>query len=380
MIGPWLVRFQLCVSLLVLVSLLVFSPSPFLLSLGLIFASSMCVAALVTPLAIRISSIIGAMDVPGGRHIHLNATPRLGGIAVVTGVVAALLLASINYMPNLRALLMGSFLVFFVGLLDDVRPVKASVKLLFQVVACAFLISDGVHVLFFPDTWWGLIGRWGVTTLWIVGITNAVNFLDGMDGLLSGLVMGTSAIYFVLALLLGSNMLAYCSLALFCASFAFLGYNIKPARIFLGDGGSTFLGFFLAALSVQGSWAKNNPLVSFFIPVLILSVPIYDMIFTTVSRIASGRVNSFRSWLEYTGRDHLHHRLEALGFSRGNVVLMICLLNLGVGMGAIVIFESKTYGGITMIAQTICIYIFIALLEVFGGRPRASVNSVDLKQ
>ena len=196
--------------------------------------------------------------------------------------------------------------------------------------------------------------------------------------------MGTSAIYFVLALLLGSNMLAYCSLAIFCASFAFLGYNVKPARIFPGDGGSTFLGFFLATLSVQGSWAKDNPLVSFFIPILILSVPIYDMIFTTVARIVTGRVTSFRSWIEYTGRDHLHHRLEALGLSRGNVVLMICFLNLGVGMGAIAIFEARTYGGIALIAQTVCIYIIIALLEVLGARRMqaernySNENSVDL--
>ena len=180
-VGPLLVRFQLGASLLVLAVLLIFDLPPFFLSLGLIFASSICVAALMTPLAIRISFLLGAVDAPGGRRIHSTPTPRLGGIAIATGVIAALLLTSINYMPNLRALLMSSFLVLLVGVLDDVRHVKASVKLLFQVLACAFLIMDGVHVLFFPNTWWGIIGQWVVTTMWIVGITNAVNFLDGKE-------------------------------------------------------------------------------------------------------------------------------------------------------------------------------------------------------
>ncbi|MBI3986288.1 MAG: undecaprenyl/decaprenyl-phosphate alpha-N-acetylglucosaminyl 1-phosphate transferase, partial [Lentisphaerae bacterium] len=193
---------------------------------------------------------------------------------------------------------------------------------------------------------------------------------DGMDGLVSGLAMGTSLIYLILALLMGSNMLAYCALAIFGASFAFLGFNVRPARIFLGDGGSTFLGFFLAALSIQGEWARRDPLVSFFIPVLILSVPIYDMIFITVERVLSGKVRNVREWLEYVGRDHLHHRFEALGLSRGRAVTAICFLNLAVGIGAITLFEARTYGGVALLIQVICVYVIIAMLEVLGNRDK----------
>lgn len=290
-------------------------------------------------------------------------------MAVSTGVALALVITSIHYMPNLRALLLGSYLILVVGLLDDIKRINVFIKLCVQLAACVILIADGICISFPPLAWWGGPQlQWLVMVLWIVGITNAMNFLDGMDGLLSGLVMGMSLIYFVLAWLLGSNMLAYCSLALFGAAFAFLAYNIKPARIFLGDGGSTFFGFFLAALSVQGGWAEKDPLVSFFIPIFVLSVPIYDMVFTTVARIATRRVTNFRSWLEYTGRDHLHHRLEALGLSRGQVVMAICFLNLGVGLGAITLFEARTYGGIALLFQIICIYLIIALLEVLAMR------------
>lgn len=365
--GKILTKAQLLFCLGVLILMLAVKPGSFVEALGLILVSSICAVVITTPLIIKLSAKVGAIDYPDERRIHLAPTSRWGGIAVSTGVAVALLLTSIHYMPNLRALLIGSYLVLMVGLLDDIKHVNVFIKLLVQLVACVILIADGICITFPPAAWWGGVQfQWIVMVLWIVGVTNAMNFLDGMDGLLSGLVMGMSLIYFVLALLLGSNMLAYCSLALFGVSFAFLGFNIKPVRIFLGDGGSTFFGFFLAALSVQGDWADKNPLVSFFIPIFVLSVPIYDMVFTTVSRIVTKKATSFRSWLEYTGKDHLHHRLEALGLSRGQAVMAICFLNLGVGLGAITLFEARIYGGIALLIQIICIYMVIALLEILA--------------
>lgn len=376
--GKILSKIQLLCCLGLLIFILAFKPGEFVEALGLILASSICTVVIITPFVIRFSEKAGAIDYPDPRRIHAVPTSRWGGLAVSTGVATALLLTSINYMPNLRALLTGSYLILMVGLLDDIKRINVFVKLLVQLVACFILIADGICVTFPPAAWWGgMQFQWIVMVLWIVGITNAMNFLDGMDGLLSGLVMGMSLIYFVLALLLGSNMMAFCSLALFGAAFAFLAFNINPTRIFLGDGGSTFFGFFMAALSVQGGWAENNPLVSFFIPIFVLSVPIYDMIFTTVSRITTRKVTSFRSWLEYTGKDHLHHRLEALGLSRAQVVAAICFLNLGVGLGAITLFEARTYGGITLLMQIICIYIIIALLEVLAMKKNQAGKTAD---
>lgn len=339
-------------------------------SLVVIFASAVTVVCATVPLTMRAAAAMGAIDHPGGRKIHDAPTPRLGGIAVYAGVIVALCLTSMHYMPNLKALLIGSSLVLVVGVLDDTISVRAWIKLGVQLVACIVLIMDGVVVTFLPPTWWGIAGEWLITVVWIVGITNAINFLDGMDGLVPGLVCGTGIIYFTLSILLGSHMLAYCSVALFAASAAFLSFNVRPARVFLGDGGSNFVGFFLAALSIHGTWAKHDPLVSFFIPILILSVPIYDMIFTTVARVATGDVTSFKSWLEFTGRDHIHHRLEQLGLTRGWVVVTICFLNMAVGLGAITLFEARTYGGVALIVQGVCVYVILALLEILGARGR----------
>ena len=339
-------------------------------TLIMIFSTAAITVTLLVPGVMWLANRFGAMDYPGGRRIHTIPTPRWGGIAVYGAVIFALLIGSIHYMPNLKALLIGSTLILAVGLYDDVKGAPALTKLLVQVLACVILLANGIHVTFLTNVPGGLVLEWIITTVWILGITNAINFLDGMDGLVSGLVAGTSLIYFALSMLVHSPMLAYCSIGIFGAAISFLGFNIKPARIFLGDGGSNFLGFYLATMSVQGGWSKNDPIVSLFIPILVLSVPIYDMTFTTISRIATGKVTSFRSWLEFTGRDHLHHRLEALGLSRAKVVLTIWFLNLAIGLGAITLFEARTYGAVALIAQAVCVYITLAILEIMGARKR----------
>jgi UDP-GlcNAc:undecaprenyl-phosphate GlcNAc-1-phosphate transferase len=370
--GQCLTRFLLLLSLALLIFIWTVPVNGIVWRLAIIFAAAVTVVSVTAPLVILAARRLGAVDIPGGRHWHDVPTPKLGGLPIWLGVMTALLLTSMHYMPNLKALVIGSSLMLFIGLLDDLFDVPAVLRLLVQAGACVILIADGVHVTFLPATWWGVAGEWLITAVWILGITNAVNFLDGIDGLVAGLSFGTCLMYFMLSMLLASPMLAYCSVALIGAALAFLGYNVKPARLFLGDGGSSFLGFFLAALSIQGEWARHDPLVSFFIPVLLLSVPIYDMVFTTVARIASGKVYSFKTWIEYTGRDHLHHRLTALGLTRGQVTWCICFLNLAVGFGAITLFEARTYGGVALILQAICVYMIIALLEILGRRkPRA---------
>lgn len=361
-------RLLLVVGLVLLLFALLADVSEKTGALIVIFAASSCTVAVTTPLIIRYAKKIGALDLPGGRHWHTEPTPRLGGLSIWMGVVVALLLTSIHYMPNLKALMICSTLMLFVGALDDVRGVSAAVRLFVQVAACGILIADGIHVTFLPNTWWGIGGEWLITVVWIVGITNAINFLDGIDGLVAGMAAGTSLMYFILSLLLDAPMMAYCSVALLGASIAFLGFNMQPARIFLGDGGSSFLGFFLATMSIQGHWAKNEPMVSFFIPILLLSVPIYDMVFTTVARIRSGKVYSIKTWIEYTGKDHLHHRLYQLGLTRSQVTVSICFLNLAVGFGAITLLQARTWGGVALVLQAICIYIMIALLETLGQR------------
>jgi UDP-GlcNAc:undecaprenyl-phosphate GlcNAc-1-phosphate transferase len=363
------VELALCFVLLVLAKIGILDEIAVKYSIAL--SSSFAFTVLFMPFTMWLAHKVGVIDIPGARRIHSAPTPRWGGIALGIGAGVALVITSWGYMPHIKALLISSYLMLLCGAIDDFHHIPALIKLLIQVLAAVILIADGVVITFLPpDVWWGLAGRWLITIVWLVGITNAINFLDGMDGLLAGLVMGCCLIFFVIALMLGNTMLAICVAAIFGATVGFLPFNITPAKSFLGDGGSTFLGFMLAALSVHGSWAKNNPLVSFFVPVLILSVPIYDMIFTTIARIVSGKVRSFNEWVAYTGKDHIHHRLEALGLSRAQVVFFITILNLSIGLGAITIFEARTYGGITLVIQTIYVYMIIALLEVLGSKRR----------
>jgi len=372
--GVCFIRLLLMIGLVLLLYAFLGDVSEMTSTLIVIFVTASCAVTVVTPVVIHWAKKLGALDMPGGRHWHTEPTPRLGGIAIWVGVVVALLLTSIHYMPNLKALMICSTLMLFVGVLDDIYGVSAGVRLFMQVTACIILLLDGIHVTFLPPTWWGIGGEWIITIVWIVGITNAINFLDGIDGLVAGMAAGTSVMYFVLAHLLDSPMMAYLSVVLFGACIAFLGFNMRPARIFLGDGGSSFLGFFLATMSIQGEWAKNEPLVSFFIPILLLSVPIYDMVFTTVSRIASGKVYSLRTWIDYTGKDHLHHRLNQLGLTKTQVTICICFLNLAVGFGAITLLQARTYGGVALILQAVCIYLMIALLETLGLRSQQKIK------
>ncbi|HAS83307.1 MAG TPA: hypothetical protein DCS43_11705 [Verrucomicrobia bacterium] len=370
--GKRLVRLQLIACLATVSAAHFMDLGPEAESIMLILVASMLSVILTTPIVIKVAFLLGAVDHPDARRIHSTPTPRIGGVAVGFGVLIALVLTSYRFMPNIQAMLIGSFVMLLVGVMDDIRQMRASLKLSMQLIACALVIASGIHISFLPPTGWGTIGRWLITAIWIIGITNAINFLDGMDGLVSGLVASTGLVYLILSLFLGSNILSYTSAALIGATLGFLGYNLKPARVFLGDGGSTFLGFFVAVLSVQGSWAEDNPLVSFCIPLLVLSVPIYDMIFTTVARILRGDVYSFKTWIEYTGKDHLHHRMEALGLTRGYVVTLICFLNLAVGIGAVALLKAPTHIGIALVVQAICIYAIIAILEIMGRKKQTT--------
>lgn len=325
---------------------------------------------LLTPLVINLAKKFGAMDAPTeSRKVHTKITPRWGGIGIFLAVLIGVCL---NYssLIEARIVLSATGLVFLVGVIDDLRGLSSIVRGLAQVGACLILILSGIHITFLPDTWWGSSLEILLTLLWMLGITNALNFLDGMNGLVAGLGAGCAAVFTLLALILNQPDLAYISAALSAACVCFIGFNCKPSRIFLGDCGSTTIGFLLAALGILGVWTTEtgHPFASFVVPLVVLSVAIYDMIFITVSRIHSGKVRSFREWLDYTGRDHLHHRLNELGWNRAQTVFLIWFINLSISLFAVYMLNAPLFYGVIAIGQTICIYILIALLEVTALR------------
>jgi UDP-GlcNAc:undecaprenyl-phosphate GlcNAc-1-phosphate transferase len=324
----------------------------------------------LTPWMIHISHHWGLVDLPSDRKIHEQPTPRLGGVAVFLGFLGSVLLNSI--VPEwMIAVLAAGFLLLIVGVIDDIREVPAFTKLFVQLAAAGLVIASGKVLSLFPAGPIGDAANIALTLLWIVGITNAFNFFDGMDGLATGLAVLMASFMGAVAFETNQSGLGWLAIAIIGAGLGFLPYNFrgkKSAVIFLGDGGSTFLGFTLACLAVKGNWADNNPIVSFSNPLLIFGVLIYDMVHITVERIVTGKVHSVKEWLDYVGKDHLHHRLERALGSRQASVAMIFLLTICLGLSALALRHAGTFEALLLVSQACLVVTMVTLLEFSGRR------------
>ena len=327
-------------------------------------------AGAMTPLMVHLSHQWGLVDHPSDRKIHVHPTPRLGGVAVYLGFLGSVLLNSI--LPDwMIATLVAGSLLLIVGVVDDVWELPASSKLVAQLVAAGIVIATGKVLTLFPSGPVGDIANVLLTLLWIVGITNAFNFFDGMDGLATGLAILIAGFMGVVAFETNQPGLGWLAIAIIGAGVGFLPYNFrgrKPAVVFLGDGGATFLGFTLACLAVKGNWADHSPIVSFSNPLLIFGVLIYDMIHITVERVATGKVHSIKEWLDYVGKDHLHHRLERALGSRQASVAMIFLMTICLGLAALALRHAGTAEALLLLVQACLIVAMITILEWSGRR------------
>jgi UDP-GlcNAc:undecaprenyl-phosphate GlcNAc-1-phosphate transferase len=288
----------------------------------LIFFASLLFAVGVTPLARRVAFRLGIIDQPSARKVHASPVPLLGGVAIYLSFLAALLLFSdAFYVNQVIGIILGATWVSLLGIWDDWQTLRPLVKLGGQFLGIAILIITGVQVEFLRNPALNIL----VTAAWMVGITNAVNFLDNMDGLSGGVAAIASGWFLVLSLMNGQILVAPFAAALLGASLGFLVYNFNPARIFMGDAGSLFLGFMLAAVGLKLRFPGQPDTVTWMIPVLVLGVPVLDMTLVTISRLRRG-VNPWTT----AGKDHLSHRLVAMGMSHRQAVLTIygiCLLS-----------------------------------------------------
>ena len=325
----------------------------------------------MTPLMVHLGHQWGLVDQPSDRKIHVHPTPRLGGVAVYLGFLGSVLLNSI--LPDwMIATLAAGSLLLIVGVIDDIWELPASSKLVAQLVAAGIVIATGKVLTLFPSGPVGDVANVMLTLLWIVGITNAFNFFDGMDGLATGLAILIAGFMGAVAFETNQPGLGWLAIAIIGAGLGFLPYNFrgrKPAVIFLGDGGATFLGFTLACLAVKGNWADHSPIVSFSNLLLIFGVLIYDMIHITVERVATGKVRSIKEWLDYVGKDHLHHRLERALGSRQASVAMICLMTICLGLAALALRHAGTAEALLLLVQACLIVAMITILE-WSGRQK----------
>ncbi len=315
----------------------------------------------------RVALKLKIFDLPNDRKIHKHPIPLLGGLAIYGSYVVTVIL-NFYFSIELKGVVIGGTIILLVGLIDDVKHIPATWKLISQVLASCILILHGVRLSFLPSTWWGNAGEVLLTIIWVVGITNAVNFFDGMDGLATGLTAICSLSFFIVAQITGQQYLGFLTIALAGSCLGFLKFNFKPASIFLGDAGSTFLGFTLAGIAVMGGWAEKNPKVALSLPIIILSVFIFDMIYITIARVWDGRVRNFREWIEYTGKDHLHHRLVALGFNETQTVLLIYLIAACLGLGGINLLATENLKVYFEFIQAFFIFIIVVILMITGRK------------
>jgi UDP-GlcNAc:undecaprenyl-phosphate/decaprenyl-phosphate GlcNAc-1-phosphate transferase len=323
----------------------------------------------LTPLVIRLAHAFDILDVPASRKVHSAPTPLLGGLAIYAAFATAILANSILD-RQVSAILIGGSLLVIVGILDDILDVPAIVKLVTQLVAAAIVIGSGVAITLFPRFWFGNFVDAILTIIWLLGITNAMNFFDGMDGLATGLSIVCAGFLGLFAYLSFQPFLGWFAAAVAGSCLGFLPFNFRrkgPALVFLGDAGSTFLGFTLAALAVKGDWAENN-IIDIGAPILIFWVFIYDMTYITVARILTGKVRSLRDWIAYVGRDHLHHRLASLLGSKRQAVFLVFLFAICTGLAAIALVHASTMEAVILILQAVVIVVIFSILEHAGNQ------------
>lgn len=313
----------------------------------------------LTPLTRQLARRLGFLDKPGGRKIHGTPMPLLGGLAIYGAFVIALLLFPHwpQYLLELGTILVGATWLAVIGLIDDRRNLSPWIKFPAQFLAAGGVIVAGVQVDIFHVPVLDAL----LTFFWIVGIINATNFLDNMDGLAAGLSGIASAFFFILAVSQGQEFVAALSAALCGSAIGFLIYNFNPATTFMGDMGSLVLGFVLAVLGIKLHFYRQSLAVSWFIPLLVLGLPLFDTSLVVFTRLREGR-SPVRG-----AKDHTSHRLAVLGFSQRQAVItqyVVCVL---LGAAAVVVSQADAAigqaVGIGVLAIGVCAFVALEIVR-----------------
>ena len=335
---------------------------------------AMIVSYLMCPLVKSFAYKIGAIDVPkDNRRMHKKPTPRLGGLAIFLGFIVSILLF-VNIDHQMQGILLGAVTIVVLGVVDDMSPLRAGFKFLVQIVAALIAVFHGVviHTLsnpnvFSAEQYWDL--GWlaiPVTVLWIVGITNSVNLIDGLDGLANGVSTISALTLLVIALLVSESQVALVMAALVGACIGFMPYNRNPAKMFMGDTGSTFLGYILATISIQGLF-KYYAIVSFVVPFLVLGLPMFDTLFAIIRRLAHGQ-NPMAP-----DRGHIHHRLIDMGLNQKQAVAALYVVSSILGLSAVVLTASDAIKAMLFLL-TLVVVAYIAARVIF---PREIAHSMQ---
>jgi UDP-N-acetylmuramyl pentapeptide phosphotransferase/UDP-N-acetylglucosamine-1-phosphate transferase len=326
----------------------------------IMFLTALIVSLAITPIVIKFARKIGALDIPNdNRRVHKVPIPLIGGL----GIYAAFALTIVIFLPltnQIRGILLGSTFIMACGLVDDLKPLKPRVKLMLQVIGSLILVYFGVRIRFVTNPFDNIVGMSDVgwlsipaTVFWIVGVTNAFNLIDGLDGLAAGIAFISCITLFVVSITNERMTAVFMTSALAGSTLGFLPYNFNPAKIFMGDTGAQFLGFVLAAISIQGA-IKSAAAIVITVPILALGLPIYDTLIAMVRRFINKRP------VMEADRGHLHHKLLDMGLNQKQAVLVMYSISGLLGVSAILAMELTTVKSFIILLSVICVVFVLA--------------------
>ena len=326
-----------------------------------LFALILCI--ICTPVAIFLAPKVGAVDIPkDNRRMHDKPMPRFGGLAIFVGTMTSTAVFVAPGNPKIIGILVGGALIYVLGLVDDIRGLSARVKFTGQIVVACVVFAFGVRINFIAGffsneatyTFFPGLSAFILTVVWIVGITNTINLIDGLDGLAAGVAMIASfSIAYAAFVSSGPGVGTLSMLALAGGAMGFLPFNFHPAKIFMGDSGSLFLGFMLSALAIEGA-AKSAAIVATVAPVFVLGVPIFDTAFAIMRRMINKKP------IMEADKGHLHHRIMAAGFGQARAVLMLYGISGAMGVAAVLLSRGLLVEPIALLGiAAMLIYIFL---------------------
>jgi len=344
--------------------------------------TAFALSAVMMPVAIVLLRRFGIVDAVAANKIHAKPIARGGGVVIFLAFAIAVLMPDYRSHP-FNGVIIGAFLCTLVGFVDDLRGgIPAVWKLGTLALVTLILSSYGVMLSLFPWPWLNLV----FTMLWLVGVTSAFNGIDNMDGLGSGLAAVIASMFLVIAvqayLMAGTetslSWFGMLAAGLIGANLGFLIYNFHPARIFMGDSGSFFLGFTLAALGVMGEWSTTR-LISAVIPILILGVPLFDFAYIIIARIRRGQTRTLREIVEHCAPDHLSHRLTWIGFTQRQAVLFIYVIAIAMGVSGVLLRStSSTADSALALVQGLSVLTIVIVLMAKAGRVHAQYEREDM--
>ncbi len=342
--------------------------------IAIAFLLAFIVSFMATPWSIILAKKVGAVDAPKdeedkNRRMHMNAMPRLGGIAVIAGFLTSIiyllfvmsiegsinLLDTDSYYVNLIGIFIGIIIIAIIGLIDDIKNLKPYQKLIGQIIAAIIVVAFGVKIdqinipilneIGFSSEFYAVI-----TVVWIVGITNAINLMDGLDGLSSGISLISCISLLIIFALNDSPIIAIIMVSSLIGSIVgFLPFNYAPAKTFIGDIGSNFLGFMLAIISIMGV-AKTYTMAVIVLPMLVLGLPILDIVWAVIRRIIKGK--SLKAIFS-ADNGHVHHKLVQKGFTQKQAVLILYGASAVFGMFAIILLDSGIWKAISFLLMIV---------------------------